>query len=78
MVLADNLEDYLSSHLRTEDVSNKFSSVLNIVASRNVRNKQFDKGVSQYQAAMSFTEDAATMARLEFNLGRRLLARQKI
>jgi DNA-binding NtrC family response regulator len=77
--IAGNLQDYISNHSEgQQDVTNKFSSIMNIIGITYVRNKNYDKGISQYRAAMSFTDDPATMARLEFNLGLAYLRSEKL
>ena len=70
ITLSDNIEEHLSNEGKGSlPVNQKLASTCNIVGITYVRNKKMQKGIEQYEAAMAFTHDKQTTARLQFNLG---------
>lgn len=77
MILADNMEDHLRRYNNSEPLNMKFSSILNVIGITYVRNKDFERGIEQYIAAMSFIADPYILAKLQFNLGLAYLRARK-
>ena len=69
VTIANNMEEHLGKYNQAQPLAMKFSSILNVIGITYVRNKEFDRGIEQYIAAMSFIQDDHVLARLQFNLG---------
>jgi tetratricopeptide (TPR) repeat protein len=69
LTISNNMEEHLGKYNQAQPLAMKFSSILNVIGITYVRNKEFDRGIEQYIAAMSFIQDDHVLARLQFNLG---------
>ena len=66
--LSDNLEILLKEN-KAIQVPNNFSSLLNTIGITFVRTGRFERGIKQYQAAMTFLDNDGDCARVAFNAG---------
>lgn len=66
--LCSNLKDFVSSRAG-KALPRDMASVCNAVGVTLVRDKAYDRGIAQYQAALALLRDDLSLARVMFNLG---------
>ena len=70
IIIAKNLQEYLANSRDEElGIDKSLSSLCNSAAISLVRSKSYDRGVEQYQSALSFSKSRINSARIAFNLG---------
>ena len=68
LILADNMNDLFAAPAALQ-VPSSFASLMNTMGIAYVRNRNFARGIGQYQAALNFLPDGEDRARVAFNLG---------
>jgi len=67
-IIANNLSDHLHANNNGKPLNMKLASTMNLVGVTYIRNRNYTKGIEQYEAAMCFVHDSSVLAKLQFNL----------
>jgi len=69
ILIAKNMSQHSDLPEGRGPMHRRLASSMNVVGVTYVKNKEYKKGIDQYQAAICFINDAETLSKLQFNLG---------